>query len=101
MSMNHTVRLLLPALLLGLCGGAFAQQNHGPLIVTTPAPAANSNINVQTNSGSACAAPTVGNCGSCSISCPTGQAAMCKPGLAVNAQPGASCVTAPECRCQQ
>ncbi len=98
--MNPTARLLLPVLLLGLAGVAGADPGHGPLIVTTPAPAANSNINVQTNSGSACAAPSVGNCGTCSVTCPTGQAAMCKPGLAVNNQAGASCVTPPECKCQ-
>lgn len=97
--MKRTARLLLP-LLLGLSGAAFADPGHGPVIVTTPAPAANSNINLQTNSGSACAAPSVGNCGTCSVSCPTGQAAMCKPGLAVNSQAGASCVTPPECKCQ-
>lgn len=97
--MNKLVRLMLPALLLGLSAAAGAD-GHGALIVTTPPAAADSNINLQTNTGSACAAQPVGNCGSCSVTCPTGHAAMCKPGLSVNNQPGASCVTPPECKCQ-
>ena len=100
--MRTLVRLLLPALLLGLSGAALAQQQpHTPVLINTPtAQGSDSNINLQSNTGSACAAPSVGNCGSCSVTCPTGHAAMCKPGLAVNPQPGASCATAPECKCQ-
>lgn len=100
-SIAHSItRLLLPALLLGLSATAFAQQ-HTPVLINTPTVQGNdSNINLQTNTGSACSSPAVGNCGSCSVTCPTGHAAMCKPGLAVNPQAGASCVTAPECKCQ-
>ena len=98
--MNKLARLMLPAVLLGLAAAAYAQQDHGAVILATPAPSANSNINLQTNTGSACAAQPTGNCGSCSVTCPTGQAAMCKPGLAVNNQAGASCLTAPECKCK-
>lgn len=94
-------RLLLPALLLGLSATAFAQQQHTPVLINTPTvQGTDSNINLQTNTGSACSSPSIGNCGSCSVTCPTGHAAMCKPGLAVNPQPGASCLTAPECKCQ-
>jgi len=96
--MKNLARLSLPLLLLGFSAAAFAQQ-HSPVLITTPQPGADSNINLQTNTGSACAAQPVGNCGSCSVTCPTGQAAMCKPGLAVNNQAGASCLTAPECKC--
>jgi hypothetical protein len=94
--------LLAPALLLGLCAGALAQQQQRtPVLINTPtAQSSDNNINLQTNTGSACSSPSVGNCGSCSITCPTGHAAMCKPGLAVNGQPAASCLTAPECKCQ-
>jgi len=101
--MRTLARLSVPALLLGVAAAAFAQQ-HNPVLITTPQPAADSNINLQTNTGSACSAPSVGNCGSCSVTCPTGHAAMCKPGLAVpgnqSGQSGASCLNPPECKCQ-
>lgn len=72
-----------------------------PVIVKQHAPAgADTNLNIQSTSGSACSSPSIGNCGSCSVACPTGQAAMCKPGMAVNAAPGASCVAPPECACK-
>ncbi|MDR3418092.1 MAG: hypothetical protein P4L83_18110 [Nevskia sp.] len=90
--------LLAPTLLL-LSAVALAQKT--PVLVnTTPVPNTQSNINLQTNTGSACATPPIGLCGTCSVTCPTGQTAMCKPGLAVNGQPGASCLTPPECKCQ-
>jgi hypothetical protein len=98
--MKILARLSLPALLLGCSVAAFAQQQHNPVLITTPQAGADSNINLQTNTGSACAAPSVGNCGSCAVTCPTGHAAMCKPGLAVNNQSGASCLNPPECKCQ-
>jgi hypothetical protein len=99
MNMNSFIRLALPVVLLTLSAAAFAQQ-RAPVLVTTPQAGTDSNINLQTNTGSACAAPAVGNCGSCSITCPTGHTAMCKPGLAVNNQSGASCLNPPECKCQ-
>ena len=93
-------RCVVPVLLLGLSAAAVAQQ-HAPVVIAAPTvQGSDSNINLQTNTGSACSSPSVGNCGSCAVSCPTGHAAMCKPGLAVNPQPGASCVSAPECKCQ-
>jgi hypothetical protein len=96
--MPSPIRLLLPVLLL-VCAATVAQQEQAPVLVGTPV-SGDANINLQTNTGSACAAPSVGNCGSCSVTCPSGHAAMCKPGLAVNGQPGASCLTPPECKCQ-
>jgi hypothetical protein len=73
-----------------------------PVIVKTDAPKADSTstLNLQTSQGSACSAPNVGNCGSCSISCPTGKAAMCKAGMAVGGGSEASCLNPPECKCQ-
>ena len=73
-----------------------------PVIVKTQAPQNNgtSTLNLQTSQGSACQAPNVGSCGSCSISCPTGKAAMCKAGLSVGRESDASCLNPPECKCQ-
>lgn len=100
MSLKSLARLALPLLLLGFSAAGLAQQQHAPIVVTTPQTGIDSNINLQTSTGSSCAASPVGNCGSCTISCPTGHAAMCRPGLAVNNQSGASCLNPPECKCQ-
>ena len=90
--------LLLGAVLL-VSGAAWAGDT--PVVVKTDASrAANSTLNVQTSQGSSCAAPAVGACGSCSISCPTGQAATCKAGVAVGRDSDASCLTPPECSCK-
>jgi len=62
--------------------------------------AGESTLNLQSSQGASCTTPVVGNCGSCSVSCTTGQAAQCKPGIAVGPQPGASCVSAPDCNCK-
>jgi len=59
-----------------------------------------STLNLQSSQGASCATPVIGNCGSCSVSCTTGQSAQCKPGIAVGPQASASCVTAPECNCK-
>ena len=89
---------LLTALIAPLC---VAAAQSAPIIVHSDAgKGSESTINLQSSQGAACASPVVGNCGSCSVSCPTGKAASCKPGIAVGAQAGASCVTSPECKCQ-
>ena len=44
---------------------------------------------------SMCTAPIVGNCPSCSIACPVGQAAMCQVGEVADG----SCKTLPACKC--
>jgi len=57
-------------------------------------------VDIQQNTGSRCEARAVGNCGSCSVSCPVGQAATCKPGRAVSKDADASCTTDPSCTCK-
>lgn len=59
-----------------------------------------SSVDIQQNTGSRCEARAVGNCGSCSVSCPVGQAATCKPGRAVSDAANASCTTEPSCTCK-
>ncbi|MDI3259076.1 MAG: hypothetical protein QJR02_05205 [Sinobacteraceae bacterium] len=85
-----------------LAWSAVAHAGGGtPVVVGTEAPQGQqTTLNLQSSQGSACAAPTVGLCGSCSVSCPTGKAATCKPGLAVGPQSNASCLTPPECSCK-
>lgn len=73
-----------------------------PVIVKSEAPKEGiSTLNLQSSQGSACTTPTVGLCGMCSISCPTGKAAVCKPGMSVGGgTPTSSCVQPPDCKCQ-
>lgn len=71
---------------------------HGNASQNLTAPA--NSVDIQQNSGSRCEARAVGNCGSCSVSCPVGQAATCKPGRAVSKDPDASCTTDPSCTCK-
>ena len=46
-----------------------------------------------------CAAPSVGDCGSCTVSCPVGAAATCKPGKISAAMGDGSCQREPSCTC--
>lgn len=71
---------------------------HGNSTQKLTAPA--NSVDIQQNTGSRCEAHAVGNCGSCSVSCPVGQAATCKPGRAVSKDPDASCTTDPSCTCK-
>ncbi len=57
-------------------------------------------VDIQQNTGSRCETRAVGNCGSCSVSCPVGLAATCKPGRAVSKDADASCTTEPSCTCK-
>jgi len=92
------IRPGIAALLLAFAGAAVAGTT--PVIVgAEPAGGSTSTLNLQTSQGVGCAAPVVGLCGSCSVSCPSGSAAYCKPGLAVGGQASASCLQPPECRC--
>ena len=57
-------------------------------------------LDIRQNAGSRCEAHAVGNCGSCAVSCPVGEAATCRPGKAVGKAEDASCVTEPSCNCK-
>ncbi len=72
-----------------------------PVIVKSEAPKEGvSTLNLQSSQGTACTAATIGQCGMCAISCPTGKAATCKPGMSVGGAATASCIQPPECKCQ-
>ena len=71
---------------------------HGNTSQNLTAPS--NSVDIQQNSGSRCEARAVGNCGSCSVSCPVGQAATCKPGRAVSKDVDASCTIDPSCTCK-
>jgi hypothetical protein len=57
-------------------------------------------VDIQQNSGSRCESPAIGSCGSCAVSCPVGEAAICRPGKAVSRSGDASCVIEPSCSCK-
>ena len=86
-------------LLLALCTAANAATP--PLLVVNDTLAkGESTINLRQESAASCAMPSVGDCGSCAVSCQMGEAAICKPGKAAGAEPGASCLREPLCRCE-
>ena len=58
-----------------------------------------STLNFRNEQPAACSTPGVGDCGTCSVSCATGQAAMCKPGKVSVAIGDGTCQREPMCRC--
>jgi len=95
----NTFRTFTSALLLALSASAIAGPT--PVVIQPDSTRGGDHtINLQTSEGASCNTPVVGNCGSCAVSCPTGKAASCKPGIAIGPQGNASCVTSPECKCQ-
>lgn len=46
--------------------------------------------------GSSCSTPAVTDCGSCAVTCPVGQSAVCKPGRVNNGL----CTREPKCQCE-
>ncbi len=97
---------ILHALFLGLAlaasGAAWPAEPvvvlHGNTSQNLTAPP--NSVDIQQNTGSRCESRAVGNCGSCAVSCPVGQAATCKAGRAVGRDADASCTTEPSCTCK-
>ena len=91
-------RLALP-LLFAFCSVASAA--HPPVLVLYDTVGkGESTINLRQETAASCAVPSVGDCGSCSVDCQMGEAAICKPGKAAGSEPGASCLREPLCRCE-
>jgi hypothetical protein len=82
----------------GLClSGALAA---APVVVLNDPPKGESTVNLRHETPASCAMPSVGDCGSCAVTCRVAEAATCKPGKATSAQAGASCLREPACKCQ-
>ena len=97
---RFTHRVVVAAVFLWATGPAFAADvKIRPEI--TPA-SGESTITIHDADGANCTSPPAGFCGNCSITCPTGKAAICKPGLAVGnpSSPQSSCIQPPECSCR-
>ncbi|TXI83502.1 MAG: hypothetical protein E6Q40_10890 [Cupriavidus sp.] len=96
------LKTLFLGLSLAVAGAVLAAEPvvvlHGNTSQNLSAPS--NSVDIQQNSGSRCEARAVGNCGSCSVSCPVGQAATCKPGRAVSKDADASCTIDPSCTCK-
>lgn len=92
----------MPRTLLVVLAGLWMSlvQAAAPLVVLNDPPKGESTVNLRHETPASCAMPSVGDCGSCAVTCRVGEAATCKPGKAASAQAGASCLREPACRCQ-
>ena len=95
---NQTVIFAAMMLAAGLAAAADVQVRPE----VKPAASGDTTIHVRSDEGSSCSAPVVGACGTCTISCPVGKAAVCKPGLVVGSSGSgqASCLEPPACLCR-
>jgi hypothetical protein len=98
----NTLRNLLLSFSLLATGAAFAAE---PVVVLHDDAGQNikgraQTLDIQQNTGSRCESPAIGSCGSCAVSCPVGEASICRPGKAVSRSADASCVIEPSCSCK-
>ena len=92
------VLLLLSAACTTAASPAFGAE---PLVVLQGSAApGESTLNLRHEQPAACSVQGVGDCASCSVSCATGQAAVCKPGKVSAAMGDGSCQREPVCRCE-
>lgn len=96
----YLFRNIIAACLLIGSVAACAESPPSVLVKTdVPANGTTSTLSLQNTPGSSCTAPSVGICGTCNISCPSGQAAMCRAGLSIGKQSDSSCLQPPDCKC--
>lgn len=95
MNLVRTARLLL---LLGAFGSGLAAATE-PVVILQGAAPGDSRFSLRNEPSASCSAASVGDCGSCSVSCPQGQAAVCKPGKVQALVGDGSCQREPVCRC--
>lgn len=94
----NAVRLLFCTAALVL-GSAHAATDPLVVLQGTTAPG-ESTLNLRHEQPASCSVSGVGDCASCSVSCATGQAAVCKPGKVSAAMGDGSCQREPVCRCE-
>ena len=89
------LRAILLALALPLTAAA-----ADPLVVLqNPQARGDSSFSYRQEFSATCAAPGVGDCSSCTVSCPVGAAATCKPGKVSTAMGDGTCQREPSCTC--
>lgn len=98
MTLLRPLRLLLILSALS-AGGALAATDPVVILQGSAGPG-DSTLNLRHEQPAACSVPSVGDCASCSVSCATGQAAVCKPGKVSAVMGDGSCQREPVCRCE-
>jgi len=70
------------------------------VILQNPQARGDSSFSYRQEFNASCGAPSVGDCSTCSVSCPVGAAAVCKPGKVSSAMGDGTCQREPSCTCQ-
>lgn len=96
MNVSRTARLLL---VLGAFASGLAAATEPVVVLHGSGVPGDSRFSLRDEPSASCSAPGVGDCSSCSVSCPQGQAAVCKPGKVQAALGDGSCQREPVCRC--
>lgn len=92
------LRLLLT--LTALTIGSAQAANDPVVILQGSAAPGDSTFSLRHEQPASCSVQGQGDCASCSVSCQTGQAAVCKPGKVSAAMGDGSCQREPVCRCE-
>lgn len=69
------------------------------VVLQNPQSRGDSSFSFRQDFNATCGQPSVGDCGSCTVSCPVGAAATCKPGKVSAAMGDGSCQREPSCTC--
>lgn len=70
------------------------------VVLQNPQTRGDSSFSYRQEFNASCGAPSVGDCSSCTVSCPVGAAAVCKPGKVSAAMGDGTCQREPSCTCQ-
>lgn len=70
------------------------------VVLQNPQTRGDSSFSYRQEFNATCGVPTIGDCSSCTVSCPVGTAAACKPGKVSTALGDGSCQREPSCTCQ-
>ncbi len=69
------------------------------VVLQNPQSHGDSSFSYRQEFNATCGAPGVGDCSSCTVSCPVGAAAVCKPGKVSAAMGDGTCQREPSCTC--
>ena len=69
------------------------------VVLQNPHAHGDSSFSYRQETTASCSAPGLGDCSSCTVSCPVGAAATCKPGKISAAMGDGSCQREPSCTC--
>jgi hypothetical protein len=89
----------LPALLIALALPFTVLAAEPVVVLQNPQSHGDSSFSYRQEFNASCAMPSVGDCASCSVSCPVGTAAVCKPGKVSAAMGDGTCQREPSCTC--